>query len=260
MEKSEIISNKNKYKLWDDFNSKGYFNNVMNDEFESIQQIFEKSINEINKRYQSQKFETIEKANDEIETIFKKSMLIFNEQRKANKIENHRMNNLTKLMKNKENEMNEILNPVKPKEIDFQNENNDEPFRENVEEMINKTLEERQKELSAIIESIPKPDNLKNEIIDNNDFSIPPINHENKEQILINENFSNDNNKELQKEILKSQIKIIELLESVKIQNETIINTINKNSDNNEVLTILYDIQNNIKSNKKKKKEIKDKI
>tara|TARA_B100000963_G_scaffold360835_1_gene393383 strand:- start:6423 stop:7187 length:765 start_codon:yes stop_codon:yes gene_type:complete len=251
MENSEIISNKNKYKLWDEFNSKGYFNNVVDHEFENVQQLFEKSINYINEKYKKQKNLPIDKVNDEIETVFKKNMLIFNEQKRANKIEDHRMKNMTQLMKNKENEMNEILNPVKPKEIDFQNENNDEPFKENVEEMINKTIEERQKELSSIIESIPKPpqielqENLENEIIDEKNFLLP-------EPIVKNQ--------EMEKEIIKSQIKIIELLENINNDNKTIISSLQSINDNNEIIHILHDIQNNIKSQKiKKQKQVTNK-
>ena len=245
MNNSEILSNKNKYKLWDDFNSKGYFNNIVNEEFESIQGIFEKSINIIDTKYKTQKLESIENANDEIETVFKKSMLIFNEQKKANKIEDHRMNSLKQLMKNKEDEMNNILNPVKPKEIDFKTENNDEPFKENVEEMINKTIEERQKELSSIIESIPKPKEVENEIIDDNQFNIP-------EPVKNNEN--------MEKEILKSQIKIIELLENISNENKMIISIMQNTDNTNKILPILNNIQRELQSQKTKKKEKQIKI
>ena len=44
MEKTDIISNKNKYNLWDDFNEKGYFNNIVNEDFNNVQNIFEESI------------------------------------------------------------------------------------------------------------------------------------------------------------------------------------------------------------------------
>ena len=50
MEKTEIISNKNKYNLWDDFNEKGYFNNIINEDFNNVQNIFEESIQIIEKK------------------------------------------------------------------------------------------------------------------------------------------------------------------------------------------------------------------
>ena len=62
-----------------------------------------------------------------------------------NKTVEIKTNELEALMKSQEDEMNVILNPTKPPEIDFQNKNNDEPFKENVEDMINKTIEDQER-------------------------------------------------------------------------------------------------------------------
>tara|TARA_Y100001970_G_C14213811_1_gene848487 strand:- start:1143 stop:1886 length:744 start_codon:yes stop_codon:yes gene_type:complete len=247
MDSSEIISNKNKYKLWDDFNGKGFFNNTINEDFESIQKIFEESIISIHNKYEKLKIEDIEKINDEIETIFKKNMTIFNEQKRAKQIEDHRMNNLSKLMKNKQNEMDEILNPVKPNEINFSNETNDEPFKEDMEEIINKTLENRQKELSTIMASMPAP------ILEN----------ENENYIIDNSPHKNiNNNSDINKKILESQIKIIELLETIHNDNILLKKTIDESQNNNKIHNELIEIKKeiNILKNKKILKQKKDKI
>ena len=57
MEKVDIISNKNKYNLWDDFNEKGYFNNIVNEDFQTVQNIFEESIEIIENKYKNSKLQ-----------------------------------------------------------------------------------------------------------------------------------------------------------------------------------------------------------
>ena len=49
MDSSEIISNKNKFHLWDGL-TKGYFDKISNDSFNHVQELFETSINEIYQR------------------------------------------------------------------------------------------------------------------------------------------------------------------------------------------------------------------
>ena len=242
MDPSEIISNKNKFHLWDEFNKKKYFDNISNENFNNVQQLFEKSIDEIYQLEKQNIITNIDVINDKIDSNFKLKLDQFHNQNN-----NTNVNELESLMKTKEEEMNVILNPTKPPEIDFQNKNNDEPFQENVEDIINKTIEDREKELTNIIQSLPPP--------------------------KVDETIKKENeNTELLKEILKSQIKMIELLSTMKSEQETMKIMFQRNDNKNELLSISNQNEavnqklesiiigiNNIK-NKKLRKSKEDKI
>ena len=209
MDSSEIISNKNKFHLWDEFNKKKYFDNISNENFNNVQQLFEKSIEEIYQLEKQNVITNIDIINDKIDNNFKLKLDQFNHQNN-----NTKANELESLMKSKEEEMNVILNPIKPPEIDFQNKNNDEPFQENVEDIINKTIEDREKELTTIIQSLPPPK------VDDK-----TIQKENE-------------NTELLKEIIKSQIKMIELLSTMQNEQEQMKQLIQRNDNKEEFSSI----------------------
>ena len=114
------------------------------------------------------------------------------------------MDDLNKLVEQNRSELDHLINPKKPEEINFENKNNDEPFKEDINDIINKTIENREKEMNEIISSLPLPD-------------------ENLTQ--VNNDSANDS---LSKEILKSQIKIIELLETIVISNKNIQDKLNE--------------------------------
>lgn len=205
----EIISNQNKFHLWDDFNKKGYFNDISNDNFNSVQKLFETSIIEIYEIEKNNNIDNIDFINKKIESHFKKKLSEFQE----NSSKSNNASNLEALMKSQEEEMNIILNPSKPPEINFENKNNDEPFKENVEEMINKTIQDREKEITTIMENMPLPDsdNIQND---------------------INSNVGNKN-MELMQQIITSQIKIIELFMDIKNDNLMLLEKLNNNNQEN---------------------------
>lgn len=245
MDSSEIISNKNKFHLWDEFNKKKYFDNISNENFNNVQQLFEKSIDEIYQLEKQNVITNIDVINDKIDSNFKLKLDQFHNQNSLNS--NNNVNELEALMKTQEDEMNVILNPTKPPEIDFQNKSSDEPFQENVEDIINKTIEDREKELTNIIQSLPPP--------------------------KVDETIKQENeNTELLKEIIKSQIKMIELLSTMRSEQENMKMMIQNNDNKNELLSIsnqhetvnqkLETIMNGINNmkNKKLRKSKEDKI
>ena len=215
MEKVDIISNKNKYNLWDDFNEKGYFNNIVNEDFQNVQNIFEESIEIIENKYKKIVNYNIDNVNSEIETIFKKKMSIYDEQKKADKLQNHKIDNFNKLVENKQNEFDNLMKITKPPDIDFSNKVNDEPFKENIDDIINKTLQERQKEINEIVSSMPKPNNdIENNssteiILDDNTITVNNFQEE-----------KNNTNNNINEQILKSQILMIELLQEINKKND----------------------------------------
>lgn len=244
MEKVDIISNKNKYNLWDDFNQKGYFNNIVNEDFQNVQNIFEESIEIIENKYKKIVNYNIHNVNSEIETIFKKKMSIYDEQKKADKLQNHKIDNFNKLVKNKQNEFDNLMKITKPPDIDFSNKVNDEPFKENIDDIINKTLQERQKEINEIVSSMPKPNN---DTDNNNTTEI--ILDDNTITVDKNQEDNSYTNNNINEQILKSQILMIELLQEINKKNdllEVIYNEINIIKQD-----IIF-IKNNKKKNKSK--------
>ena len=158
-EVSLIISNKNKFELWNLFNTKNYFNNIDSEHFQKVQNLFEESINSVHKKYvnnNNNQF-NINNANNEIEHVFKQNMSVFMEEQNAKNIENYRINELSKLMENKQNELDNMINPKKPENIDFSINKNDEPFKENLDEIIKKTMEDRQNQITEIISNFEAP-------------------------------------------------------------------------------------------------------
>ena len=244
MEKVDIISNKNKYNLWDDFNEKGYFNNIVNEDFDNVQKIFEESIQIIENKYKKTANYNINTVNNEIESIFKKKMSIYDEQKKADKLQNHKINSFNKLVENKQNEFDSLMKITKPPDIDFTNKVDDEPFKENIDDIINKTLQERQNEINEIVSSMPKP-NIDNEnnsetqiVLDDNTITVNNSQEDNSNK--------NDNNN-INEQILKSQILMIELLQNINTKNDLLEKILI------EINIIKEDI-NYIKNNKKKNK------
>ena len=152
-----IKSNKNKFELWNLFNEKKYFNNIPEDDVEDVKRVFETSINSVyNSHFNSNnKNINLKSINEEIEFVFKRNMSIFLEQLKAKKVEKHRINELNLMMEKKQSELNNIIKPQRPDEIDF-TVKNDEPFKENLDEIINKTLQDRQSQLENIVLSYPQ--------------------------------------------------------------------------------------------------------
>ena len=77
------------------------------------------------------------------------------------------MNNFDSALENKQKEFDELMKVPKPKEIDFKTVN-DEPFTENMDELINEQLEKRKLELNDIVkqyENVPKAGEDTNTVI-----------------------------------------------------------------------------------------------
>ena len=215
MLRQEIISNKNKFNLWNDFNSKGLFKDINEQNIHDIKELFEKSISMVYNKYNDN--DKILNVDNEILNVFNNELKRYKTNQSIKNNEINRIDDLNKLVEQNRSELDQLINPKKPEEINFENKNNDEPFKEDINDIINKTIENREKEMNEIISSLPLPE-------------------ENLTQV------SNDStNDSLSKEILKSQIKIIELLETIVISNKNIQDKLNEKK---------------IKKNKKNKKNL----
>ena len=204
----------NKYELWNLFGEKGYFNNIKADDIEEIQKLFEESIVEVTKTGQL-KNAPINILNVETEKRFKKKMSIKNEEKKNSQYQNYALDTFNKDLEQKSKELSEYMTTNKPDEIDFSIPV-DEPFKENMDELINDAISKRQNDLQEIVDTFPKVDKTEHDISNNNTI-------DNLEAI----NKTNDNieTKQMLKSVLTSQVLMIELLEKL----ETKINSIEKN-------------------------------
>ena len=245
-----IKSNKNKFELWNLFNEKKYFDNIPQGDVEDVKNVFETSINSVYTSHvnSNNKNINLKSINEEIEYVFKRNMSIFLEQLKAKKVEEHRINELNVMMEKKQNELNNIIKPQRPDEIDF-TVKNDEPFKENLDEIINKTLQDRQSQLQDIVSSYPQPkDETEKNKNDENELestiiNINDINKINDSNISLDDtNFplnTIDNNKNnnlsekideltnISKKIIESQIILIDLIEKTNSNNDYLKNELN---------------------------------
>ena len=212
----------NKYELWNLFGEKGYFNHIKADDIEEIQKLFEESIVEITNMVQL-KNAPLNVLNGETEKRFKKKMSIKNEEKKNNQYQNYSLDTFNKDLEQKSKELNEYMTTNKPDEIDFSIPV-DEPFKENMDELINDAISKRQNDLQQIVDTFPKVDKIESDISNNNTINnindLPTNNLE-----VTNKTNDNIETKQMLKSVLTSQVLMIELLEKLEIK----INIIEKN-------------------------------
>ena len=172
-----FTSASNKYELWNKFTTKGFFEHVFtgNDSDNAqiateVQNVFEQSISHVSTNPTLKKLNT--KELKEIgERHFKRELKNYIDSRENKVFQNYSLNSFEKPVANKIHEKNSILdqkfqnkqneydNMMKKKEpeaIDFRTVK-EEPFIENMDDLINETLQKRQLELSQIMDSMPKP-------------------------------------------------------------------------------------------------------
>ena len=248
-----ILSIKNKEFLWNILYEKKIFQGIPNDKIENVKNIFESSINNVINNTQ----------NDNIIEINKEILVKINSE--INKLKNNLLNSknvkdefkdektliFDKNLNAHKDSLNKLINPDKPKEIDFKDKE-DKPI--NNDEM-NRILEEMQKDRN--INNIENKDrNINN--IENKDRNINNIENKISGDNLIKTNNIMDTINEVPKLKIES---IEELLEDDVIElNET--QTINKPINNvkqesfklkdiNSLLEDEYVKENKINSNMK---------
>ena len=169
---NELNNSGNKFKLWNNFNDKGYFNHVMSSSEEqnkvivaNVQKIFENCIEKV--KTNAKPSDNLFYLNNEVEKIFVRELRTFRETNENKKHEAYNLNNFDSAIEKKQKEFDELMKVPKPKEINFKTVN-DEPFTENMDELINEALEKRKLELNDIVkqyENIPKAEEDTNLVI-----------------------------------------------------------------------------------------------
>jgi hypothetical protein len=139
-----ILSEKNKGFLWNILYEKNIFNGIPNDNLEKVKNLFESTIVNVSQNTKNEEIIEINKEilgtlNTQIQSL-KKNLLESKNTKQEFKDEKQVI--FDKNLENHKNSLNKLINPTKPKEIDFADKT-DKPIDNNE---MNRILEQMQKE------------------------------------------------------------------------------------------------------------------
>lgn len=183
-----ILSEKNKGLLWHLLYNKQIFKGIPNDKVENIKEIFENVIQNVASNTKNTEIieinkEIIKNLNTEIGN-FKQKLL--EGKNIKDEFRDSKIKFFDKDLENHKTSLNKLINPEKPKEIDFKDET-DKPIDNNE---MNKILEQMQKERNIEVESIENKIsdknfiNLDNKMDDSSSENVPKIKIESIEELL----------------------------------------------------------------------------
>lgn len=211
-----IISGKNKAFLWNILYEKNIFNGIPNENLDKVKNLFESTVinvsqNTNNKEIIEVNKEILKILNIEIQNL-KKNLL--ESKNIKDEFKDEKILVFDKNLENHKSSLNELINPNKPKEIDF-SDKSDKPIDNNE---MNKILEDMQKERNIETNNteikISDTDNIMN---DSKNIEVPKLKIESIEELLESEivNLNNSyntriNSMKIDDEKLKSVNKLIE--------------------------------------------------
>ena len=186
-----ILSEKNKGFLWNILYEKNIFNGIPNDNLEKVKNLFELTIVNVSQNTKNNEIIEINKEilrtlNTEIQSL-KRNLL--ESKNTKDEFKDEKIVVFDKNLENHKSSLNKLINPDKPKEIDFADET-DKPIDNNE---MNRILEQMQKErnietnnieIKISDEKIIKPDNIMSE--SKND-EVPKLKIESIEELLESE-------------------------------------------------------------------------
>lgn len=186
-----ILSEKNKGFLWNILYEKNIFNGIPNDNLDKVKNLFESTIVNVSQNTKNKEIIEINKEilrtlNTEIQSL-KRNLL--ESKNTKDEFKDEKIVVFDKNLENHKSLLNKLINPDKPKEIDFADET-DKPIDNNE---MNRILEEMQKErnietnnieIKISDEKIIEPDNIMSE--SKND-EVPKLKIESIEELLESE-------------------------------------------------------------------------
>ena len=186
-----ILSEKNKGFLWNILYEKNIFNGIPNDNLDKVKNLFESTIVNVSQNTKNKEIIEINKEilstlNTEIQSL-KRNLL--ESKNTKDEFKDEKIVVFDKNLENHKSSLNKLINPDKPKEIDFADET-DKPIDNNE---MNRILEQMQKdrnietnniEIKISDEKIIEPDNIMSE--SKND-EVPKIKIESIEELLETE-------------------------------------------------------------------------
>lgn len=186
-----ILSEKNKGFLWNILYEKNIFNGIPNDNLDKVKNLFESTIVNVSQNTKNKEIIEINKEilrtlNTEIQSL-KRNLL--ESKNTKDEFKDEKIVVFDKNLENHKSSLNKLINPDKPKEIDFADET-DKPIDNNE---MNRILEQMQKdrnietnniEIKISDEKIIEPDNIMSE--SKND-DVPKLKIESIEELLESE-------------------------------------------------------------------------
>jgi hypothetical protein len=269
----DYTNNSNKYLLWELLQDSGIFNNMQNNKYNKIQEIFENTINNINIQYSN--LDLTEKNKKTIEVLIP---IINNEKNapqeapltviyKADDLRKEREETLNNKMKEQQKIFDNTMNPSRPSDINFSDNNVDKPLGSDMDIMIANMMAEREQELEIPEQNVSQaakwinndnPDNVsietrkdKANIVNNN------RDNTSKEKKVSFKDTNNDTNNDIVTNILDKlktktntqstiEVNTIDnaMSENIKTSTSTNTNTITIESRLDKLENMLYDFTN----------------
>lgn len=223
---SEFIQNKNKELLWNLLLNNGVFNNLTEDKLPIVRNDFESLINNLSQQNTDQSLidknkifvlEMIKKINN-YDKVELKTYEPVKEMYTSQDIRNKKLDEFNNQVKKAEDDFNSVIKLKTPEEISFFDKNTEETPINNMDELIEKTIAERNLDVENIVTTNNEPKNVNEwlnikseETVEKQEEKKVTIMEENNEYFEISNN-NTDQLMNLLVEIRNNQIKILDLL------------------------------------------------
>jgi hypothetical protein len=150
----EFISNNNKGLIWSLLQESNIFDGIENENFAKIQTLFEDTISNVHRSNTTLSLleknkltmnTLIKKINDEKSNPKKSIQMVY----RAEDIQNKREQEFNLKLKEQQDNLNKMINPIKPKTLSFsdENSNEDKPIGDDMDRLIAERLATREREL-----------------------------------------------------------------------------------------------------------------
>lgn len=210
-----FLENKNKEMLWSVLQDEESFKSVPNKYFVDIQDIFENTLNTYAKNNTNINNSNILQHNKNVFPLIFQNIREFIQKKNSKPeviytsedIQKKREEEFQFKMREQENNMKSILNPPKPKEVRFADDNEeDKPIGENMDALVSEMLAKREKQLEVI--SIDDSDKKEAE------KWLSSTSTSTQETSIFSKLKKKDSNQELLLKILENQKLILEKLDN----------------------------------------------
>jgi len=140
----------NKGLLWKLLQSNGFFNNLNNEHFKDIQNLFEATIENTIKTYPNESLVEANKIIIKTMSVELKKRTDTHPRIKIEDIKEQNMVIFDKSLENKEKEFKSLIEISTPKDVDF-SDNKDAPFDGEINDLLEKAIAERENDLNVFV-------------------------------------------------------------------------------------------------------------
>ena len=197
MNSADFLSNENKGMIWQILSEQGSFNNIPNDHFDQVKQLYEKTLQQVSNMNQY----NLTDKNKLILVEMSKNLPFLKQQESVKPLEEVKIK-LNSDFKDKQQEFMKLVNHSKPAEPEF-NDKEDKPIASNdMNTMLNEMMEMRESELSQINPNKKDIENLASESTQSRK-NFNNSNHDGKCVDYIWSQFGNETNTAAKKKIEK---------------------------------------------------------